>query len=69
LEHFTPHSLRHTFSTLQIAAGVDIRTLQARTGHAQASTLTNIYAHSLKSAAEAASDALDDILTPKNVIL
>ena len=34
LEHFTPHSLRHTFSTLQIAAGVDIRTLQARTGHA-----------------------------------
>jgi len=66
MEHFTPHSLRHTFSTLQIAAGVDIRTLQARTGHAQASTLTNIYAHSLKSAAEAATDALDDILTPKS---
>ena len=69
LEHFTPHSLRHTFSTLQIAAGVDIRTLQARTGHAQASTLTNIYAHSIKSAAEAATDALDNILTPKNVVL
>ena len=66
LEHFSPHSLRHTFSTLQIAAGVDVRTLQARTGHAQASTLTNIYAHSLKSAAEAATDALDDILTPKD---
>jgi len=65
LEHFTPHSLRHTFSTLQIAAGVDIRTLQARTGHAQASTLTNIYAHAIKSAAEAASDVLDNILTPK----
>ena len=65
LEHFTPHSLRHTFSTLQISAGVDIRTLQARTGHAQASTLTNIYAHSIKSATEAASDVLDDILTPK----
>ena len=66
LEHFTPHSLRHTFSTLQIAAGVDIRTLQARTGHAQASTLTNIYSHELKTASEAASDVLDDILTPKN---
>ena len=38
LKRFTPHSLRHTFSTLQIMAGVDIRTFQARTGHAQAST-------------------------------
>ena len=67
LQHFTPHSLRHTFSTLQIIAGVDIRTLQARTGHAQASTLTNTYAHSIKTAAEAAADVLDNILTPKNI--
>lgn len=65
LPHFTPHSLRHTFSTLQIAAGVNIRTLQARTGHSQASTLTNIYTHAIKSAEEAATAALDDMLTPK----
>jgi integrase len=65
LEHFTPHSLRHTFSTLQIMAGVNIRTLQQRTGHAQASTLTNIYAHAIKTAEEAAAEVLDDILTPK----
>lgn len=64
LEHFTPHSLRHTFATLQIAAGVDLRTLQARTGHAQASTLVNIYSHAIKSAEEAASEALDNMLTP-----
>jgi len=43
LEHLNPHALRHTFATLQIAAGVDIRTLQARTGHSQDSTLMNIY--------------------------
>ena len=65
IERFTPHSLRHTFTTLQITAGVDIRTVQARTGHAQASTLTNTYAHSIKTAAEAAAELLDDILTPK----
>lgn len=64
LSHLNPHALRHTFATLQIAAGVDLRTLQARTGHAQASTLVNIYSHALKSAAEAATDALDNILTP-----
>lgn len=65
LEHFTPHSLRHTFSTLQIMSGVNIRTLQARTGHSQASTLTNIYAHAIKTADEMATEALDDMLTPK----
>lgn len=63
-KHITPHSLRHTFATLQIAAGVDIRTLQARTGHAQASTLVNIYSHAIKSAQEAASDTLESVLLP-----
>lgn len=66
LMHFTPHSLRHTFSTLQIMAGVNIRTLQARTGHAQASTLVNIYSHAIKTADELATEALDDMLTPKS---
>ena len=65
LPHITPHSLRHTFATLQIAAGVDIRTLQARTGHSQASTLVNIYSHALQSAQEAASDVLESVLLPK----
>ena len=61
----SPHSLRHTFATLQITAGVDVRTLQARTGHSQASTLINTYSHAIKSAQEAASDALENILLPK----
>jgi len=65
LPHFTPHSCRHTFASLQLAAGVDIRTLQARTGHAQASTLVNIYSHVIREAAEAASEALDDMMTPE----
>jgi len=65
LPEFTPHTCRHTFITLQISSGVDIRTLQARTGHAQASTLLNIYSHAIKSAAEAAAEAVDDKLTPK----
>jgi integrase len=60
---FTPHSLRHTFATLQITQGVDIKTLQARTGHSKAGTLTDIYAHEIQSANERASAALDMILT------
>lgn len=64
LPHISPHSLRHTFASLQIAAGVDVRTLQARTGHAQASTLLNIYAHAFESAQESAATALDQVLLP-----
>ena len=61
----TPHGLRHTFATLQIAAGVDLKTLQARGGWAQPDTPMKIYAHAIKSAAEAATEALDSILTPE----
>jgi integrase len=50
---------------LQIANGVDLRTLQARTGHAQASTLLNIYSHAIKRAEEAASNILGNVLLPK----
>jgi integrase len=67
LPYFTPHSLRHTFATLQIMAGVNLRTIQARTGHAQASTLVNIYSHAIKTADELATEVLDNILTPKSI--
>lgn len=62
LPKVSPHNLRHTFATLQLVAGVDLRTLQSRTGHAQASTLLNTYAHVIKSAQERASSVLNDIL-------
>lgn len=66
LPPITPHSLRHTFATLQITAGVDVRTLQARTGHAQASTLVNIYSHAVKSAQKRAADALENLLAAED---
>lgn len=59
------HSLRHTNATLMIASGVDIRTVSKRLGHAQTSTTTNIYTHAIRTADELASEAIDDILTPK----
>ncbi|MFA6736711.1 MAG: tyrosine-type recombinase/integrase [Saccharofermentanales bacterium] len=65
LQAFTPHSLRHTNITLQIASGVSLRTIASRAGHSQTSTTSNIYAHAIQTADELASQALDDILTPK----
>lgn len=59
LPPITLHSLRHTNATLMIANHVDIRTVAGRLGHAQTSTTMNIYAHTVKSADEAASHTLD----------
>lgn len=59
------HSLRHTNITLLIAAGVPLRTVSYRAGHAQTSTTANIYSHAIRTADEMAAGALDDILKPK----
>jgi integrase len=61
------HSLRHTNITLLIAAGVPLRTVSYRAGHAQTSTTANIYSHAIRTADEMAAGALDDILTPVKV--
>lgn len=56
-----PHELRHTNATAMIAANVDIKTVQHRLGHAQASTTMNIYAHALKDNGRKAAETFDKL--------
>jgi integrase len=44
------HSLRHFNASLQIGAGVDVKTVSANLGHSMASTTLNIYAKVFQSA-------------------
>ena len=62
LPNITFHGLRHTSATLLIADRQDIKTVQARLGHAEASTTLNIYAHALLDSDRKASDALASML-------
>jgi integrase len=56
------HSLRHFSVTTLIAAGVDIRTVAERHGHAQATMTLNVYAHSLPERDRAAAGVLGKAL-------
>lgn len=44
LPHFSCHSLRHSFTTRMIEAGVNVKVLQEWLGHAEVSTTLDIYA-------------------------
>ena len=66
LRPVTPHKLRHTDATLQIAYGTDIRTVAGAMGHSSPMTTLTIYAHQVKEASEKASRAMSDMLVPKD---
>lgn len=46
-KHLTPHSLRHTFASWQLMAGVPPQVVQMRMGHESLATTSKVYAHLL----------------------
>ncbi len=54
----TPHALRHTFASLHMARGTNLKWLQAQGGWASAKMLLDIYGHFLPSEARGFADAL-----------
>ena len=62
IEQVNVHSLRHTNISLQIAAGVPLKTVSARAGHSTTKVTADIYAHMIQSSDRAAADKLGEIL-------
>ena len=48
LPRFSCHSLRHTFATRLVEAGINIKVIQDVLGHTDISTTMNIYAEATK---------------------
>lgn len=57
-----PHRLRHFYASMLIAHGVDVRTVQARLGHATATETLNTYSHLWQDSPEATVNAVDSVL-------
>lgn len=52
------HELRHTMATQLLGAGIDVKTVRARLGHANASLTLNTYSHALPARDEAAANVI-----------
>lgn len=62
LSHIRFHSLRHSSASVAIAAGVNMKTVSNRLGHASISTTMDIYGHPIKRADKEAAEKLDRVL-------
>lgn len=60
--NITPHSFRHTHTSLLIEAGVVIKEIQQRLGHSDINTTMNIYAHMTKNMVEKASQQFSKLM-------
>lgn len=62
LPHTHPHELRHSFATVCLANGVDLRTVQSALGHADGQTTLQFYAGVVEKTKHDAADKLEQLL-------
>jgi integrase len=57
--HMRLHDLRHTFASMALDAGVDLKTVSNALGHSTISTTADVYAHVTDSLMRDAADRID----------
>jgi len=62
LQHVRLHDLRHSFGTLALASGVDLKTVSSALGHSAISTTANVYLHAVESLERDAASRIDALL-------
>ena len=62
-EHIRFHDLRHTFATLALQNGMDIKTVSGMLGHFSAGFTLDTYAHVTTAAQKEAARTMEKVLT------
>jgi integrase len=65
---FRFHDLRHFYASLLIHSGLDIKTVQARLGHASANTTLDVYGHMFPDSDETTRAAISSVMTTRGQI-
>ena len=65
LEHIRFHDLRHTFATLALQNGVDVKTVSAMLGHSSAGFTLATYTHSTTAAQHQAAAIMGNLVSGK----
>lgn len=63
LEHIRFHDLRHTFATLSLRSGVDVKTLSGALGHYSAGFTLNTYTHATAQMKREAADTIGEAVS------
>ena len=63
LEHIRFHDLRHTFATLALQNGVDIKTVSSMLGHYDAGFTLRTYTHATRQMQDRAAETMANILS------
>lgn len=64
-KHITWHSFRHTFSTLLVGNGEDVKTAQSLLRHANPNITLGIYAHAIDQKKRSAQSKVVQLVAPK----
>lgn len=62
LEHIRFHDLRHTFATMALQNGVDVKTVSAMLGHYDAGFTLRTYTHATRQAQDAAALTMGEVM-------
>ena len=62
-EHIRFHDLRHTFATLSLKYGVDVKTLSGALGHYDAGFTLSTYTHATEEMKRAAADTIGSVIS------
>ena len=65
MPHLRFHDLRHTHATYLLGAGVNIKVISERLGHASVAFTMDTYAHIMPGMQGGAAESLDDLVWPE----
>jgi integrase len=65
LQHIRLHDLRHTAATILINAGLNVKAVSQRMGHANPNVTLAVYAHAYKTADQEAADIIGSVISKR----